>query len=535
MDQVIRIEPIHCRVKNVSRGNGPADNPHSVVAAAAYLSRTRIKDERTGRIHRYTRQDTDIVHEAILHPSDAPDWASNRTGLWNAVEAAERRKDARLAKSLEVAIPRDLDAQHWPALMETFAARFVAMGLPVHYAIHNNADGTNPHCHLLLATRVLESTGFAKAKLAALNKKSFVDDTRALWADTCNLFLAAAGAGVRFDHRSYKARGIAKVAGTHRGRRRPDRSWMREISMRQRPTPEDIERYPHLTALSDWPPRTNAPEWSFSREEREELKRYIADHPEPKREFRHDDGHFEDWIKRKWQEQEEARQPRVIRLEPEQEGSEPTPEERQRQEEERQRDEEGMRRDDAARLPVTQSESERLAEARKHGDAEVQRVEKQILEERLAYLERKDWDDYAAGMERRYEEEYLKSDHTTEILRDTLGKAEADRLLKYAHTDEQFRRIFKDPEHAIKRFNLALKDMGEKRALEVLVREPNRISPTKDSWRATFQHSTLEREEAREARRNVTESYQVTKEAVEKERDARRAAERHEEERQWKR
>lgn len=298
--------------------------------------------------------------------------------------------------------------------------------------------------------------------------------------------------------------------------------------MRQRPTTEEIERYPHLTAREEWPPRTHAPEWSFTREEREELKRYVAEHPEPKQEIRHDDGQFEGWIKRKWQEQEEARQPRDISPDPEQRGIEATPEERQR-------DEEEIRRNNAARLPVTQSESERLAEARKHGDAEVQRVEKQILEERVAYLERKDMEQYEAGMERRFDDEHREPDHTAEILRDTLGKAEADRLLKYAHTDEQFRRIFKDPEHAIKRFNQALEDMGEKRALEVLAREPNRISPTKDSWRATFQHSTQEREEAREARRNVTESYQVTKEAVEKEREARRAAERHEEERQWKR
>lgn len=68
--------------------------------------------------------------------------------------------------------------------------------------------------------RALEEDGLADTKLEILTKKEFVDDTRAAWADTCNLFLAAAGIAVRLDHRSYKARGITKKPSKHRGRQR---------------------------------------------------------------------------------------------------------------------------------------------------------------------------------------------------------------------------------------------------------------------------------------------------------------------------
>src|SRR5881275_2353335 len=92
----------HLSVKPISRAAG-----RSATAAAAYRSGQLIVDERTGEVHDYTRK-SDVVHSEILVPPGAPAWAEDRTALWNAAEAAERRKDARVARDYEVAIPKEL-------------------------------------------------------------------------------------------------------------------------------------------------------------------------------------------------------------------------------------------------------------------------------------------------------------------------------------------------------------------------------------------------------------------------------------------
>lgn len=274
----MRIDSIHCHVKNVSRGGGSAANAHSSVAAAAYLSRSRLKDERTGRVHRYTREDTDILHEAILLPEGAPAWARQRGKLWNAVEAAERRKDARVAKAIEVAIVRDLPKREWVPLIEAFAARFTALGIAVDFAIHEDGTNHNPHCHLLLSTRTLTVEGFAPAKLEAMNKKTFLEDVRQAWADTCNAFLVANGIAVRVDHRSLKARGIDRTPTKHRGRERGEAERQREDDrMTREPTAEERERYPHLIERGVWPPESDIPDRDMTPAQREELARYWQD------------------------------------------------------------------------------------------------------------------------------------------------------------------------------------------------------------------------------------------------------------------
>ena len=52
-----------------------------------------------------------MVHSEIVLPADAPPWMADRERLWNAVEAAETRKDAQLAREIQLAIPRELDRQ----------------------------------------------------------------------------------------------------------------------------------------------------------------------------------------------------------------------------------------------------------------------------------------------------------------------------------------------------------------------------------------------------------------------------------------
>ncbi|WP_270994820.1 MobA/MobL family protein, partial [Listeria seeligeri] len=82
----------HTRVKTFSRAKG-----HSAVAAAAYRAGLSLVDERTGARHDYSRRGG-VVESRWVVPLKAPDWSRDAAKLWQAAEAAERRKDATVAR-----------------------------------------------------------------------------------------------------------------------------------------------------------------------------------------------------------------------------------------------------------------------------------------------------------------------------------------------------------------------------------------------------------------------------------------------------
>ena len=89
----------HFSAKMISRANGS-----SALAAAAYRSASRLHDQRLDRHHDFSNK-AGVVHSEVMLPDGAPDEWQDREKLWNAVEAAELRKDAQLAREVEFAIP----------------------------------------------------------------------------------------------------------------------------------------------------------------------------------------------------------------------------------------------------------------------------------------------------------------------------------------------------------------------------------------------------------------------------------------------
>ena len=89
----------HLTVKVISRARG-----QSVAAAAAYRSGSALRDERYGLTHNYTRN-RQAAHSEIMSPAAAPAWVHDRETLWNRVETGERRKDAQLARAIEIGLP----------------------------------------------------------------------------------------------------------------------------------------------------------------------------------------------------------------------------------------------------------------------------------------------------------------------------------------------------------------------------------------------------------------------------------------------
>ena len=148
----------HLEAKVVSRGAG-----RSACAAAAYMSCSRIYNSYDGVQHDYTRKRGLVAQQIFLPPNAPPAW-SDRETLWNAVEAAEKTKDSRLAREFVIALPVELDKEKWFRLLSGFIqTQFVSQGMCADMAIHNT-DGHNPHAHILLTVRPLNPDGTWQAK-----------------------------------------------------------------------------------------------------------------------------------------------------------------------------------------------------------------------------------------------------------------------------------------------------------------------------------------------------------------------------------
>ena len=143
----------HMEAKVVSRGSG-----RSAVAASAYMSCSRMYNDYDGIQHDYTREHGLVYQEVMLPPIAPPEW-KNREQLWNAVEAAEKTKDSRLAREFVVALPIELDTDSNISLIRDFIQKnFVDLGMCADFAIHDT-DGHNPHAHILLTVRPLNENG----------------------------------------------------------------------------------------------------------------------------------------------------------------------------------------------------------------------------------------------------------------------------------------------------------------------------------------------------------------------------------------
>src|ERR1700677_2858969 len=58
----------------------------SVVAAAAYRSGGKIRDEKYDRVHDYSRRSKGVVESVILRPENSPEWTAKPDTLWNTVQ-----------------------------------------------------------------------------------------------------------------------------------------------------------------------------------------------------------------------------------------------------------------------------------------------------------------------------------------------------------------------------------------------------------------------------------------------------------------
>jgi hypothetical protein len=217
----------HLRAKILSRRKGQStvagaayrSGGHSATHAAAYRSGEKLLDERTGRTFDYGRKQG-IVHTEIMTPKNAPGWAYRRETLWNRVELAEKRKDAQVAREIEISLPRELSPDQRVELVRSFVKQhFVERGMVADIAIHcpRASDGKEqPHAHIMLTLRPLkpDSSGFGN-KERAWNERALLEHWREQWATVVNRALADADSSECIDHRTLKAQGISRAPLPH--------------------------------------------------------------------------------------------------------------------------------------------------------------------------------------------------------------------------------------------------------------------------------------------------------------------------------
>lgn len=228
----------HLSIKIISRGKGK-----SAVAASAYRSGEKIKNEYDGIVHDFTRK-RGIAHTEILLPQNAPQEFANHSVLWNSVEKIEKSKNSQLAREIEIALPQELDREKQIELVREYVKEnFVKVGMCADIALHDKNDG-NPHAHILLTMRpfnedkrwgakskkeyILDENG-EKVKLkngnyktrkintVDWNEQDKAEEWRKAWADITNKYLEENSIKEKVDHRSYQRQGIEQIPTIHLG------------------------------------------------------------------------------------------------------------------------------------------------------------------------------------------------------------------------------------------------------------------------------------------------------------------------------
>jgi len=221
----------HLTVKPVARAGG-----RSATAAIAYRSGQKVHDLTTDEVFDYTRK-RGVEHTEIVLPTTTAaqdiNWARDRQALWNAAERAEKRKDARVAREYEVALPHELSRPQRIELVREFATDLAnRYGVAVDFALHQphrNGDQRNYHAHILTTTRAVGPTGLGaktaiewsdtdRAKKGLIAAKAEIKYVlRPRWEALENEHLAAHCIKARVDHRSLADQGIDREPTSHLG------------------------------------------------------------------------------------------------------------------------------------------------------------------------------------------------------------------------------------------------------------------------------------------------------------------------------
>lgn len=221
--------PFHCQITPFSRKAG------SIIAKVAYRACCNLYDNRIGREWCYSSKGS-LLWSAMTTAdgtTEAPD-RTVRQDLWNAAEAAERRKDARLGRELRLGLPCVLredgtpDEEHTVAIGKKIGLAMAAWasdryGVAVDQAMHkpdHRGDKRNYHIHAVWSSRKYINGKFTDKVRILDDKKTGPQEVKLIRETYCNIvnnILKQHKINAYIDNRSLKDQGSQKLPTIHMG------------------------------------------------------------------------------------------------------------------------------------------------------------------------------------------------------------------------------------------------------------------------------------------------------------------------------
>lgn len=180
----------------------------------------------------------------ILKPDYVPNDFLDRETLWNKMELAEKSPKAQLCREINVALPIELNNSDQKMLIEDFVKdNFVSEGMIADVAIHRD-DENNPHAHIMLAMREVDSEGNILNKSYRIpklddngnqiynekghkvtvsiksndwNRRSFVSEIRSDWANKVNHLFKERNIDQQITEKSHAELGKKELPSIHEG------------------------------------------------------------------------------------------------------------------------------------------------------------------------------------------------------------------------------------------------------------------------------------------------------------------------------
>lgn len=233
----------HFQVDKVKRSEG-----RSAVASAAYRAGEKLHNLWDGETHDYTKKGG-VVFTEIMLPPNVPEHFSDRSTLWNDLEQFEKRGDAQLAYSFDIAMQNEFTLEENIEFARQFVReQFLSAGMIVDFAFHlpgkDENDIPNPHFHVLVPIRPLNEDGtwgakqhrvynldengqrikkengqwdFVAVPTTDWGRPETLQKWRKEWAKFINSKFEEKGLDCRIDHRSYVDQGLDLLPTVHEG------------------------------------------------------------------------------------------------------------------------------------------------------------------------------------------------------------------------------------------------------------------------------------------------------------------------------
>ena len=213
----------HFSVRMITRGR-----EGSVASALSYIRGERVYDKYLGEWHDNSSR-TDVLHKEIYLPPCVPLDYQNPQRLVDALNDSERRIDSQMARSIIMALPKEMDINQQIELVREFIDRyFTANNMCAAFAIHSGHKSeskvhttdvrmSNPHAHVIAPIRQIGERGFYRTKLGSrqFNSKKFLYSMREGWADIQNRAYERMGLPFRVSHDSLYVQGIDRKPTVH--------------------------------------------------------------------------------------------------------------------------------------------------------------------------------------------------------------------------------------------------------------------------------------------------------------------------------